>query len=275
MRTFTTSEVATGQNYTVLLYGDNRSGKTHFTGTWPRPLYIVPEGSTSEMLTLRDENYTVVPFRDMVEFRDSCTEVAEKVKANKPIEGYVPRTVVIDNLTTAQMLFAEEIKSRRQINKLEWGDWDQVKSNLSYTLVKFLAANVHLIWICHCRTITIADPDNPKQQIVEAKLTINGQARDFIPNHADMLLYAEQVDMGARGAEYRIHGRKKGIFPAGVRLPTSDGQKPFEVLKSDRKQYGMFPSYDQLAPYFNLPTVDEDWDAYEKRASNSQKEKRK
>ena len=267
MRVFTTDEVATGQNLTVLLYGENRSGKTHFTGTWPRPLYIVPETSVSEMYTLRDEGFTVTPFKDMAEFRNTCAEIATEITKGRPINGYVPRTIIIDNLTTAQMVWEEEIKARRQINRLEWGDWDQVKSLLSYTMVKFMAANVHLIWICHCRTITVAYPENPKKQIIEAKLTINGQARDFIPNHADLLLYAEQVDKGARGAEYRIHGRKRGIYPAGVRLPTSDGQKPFEMLKSDPKQYGVFPAYDQLAPLFGLPNTDEDWEAYEASAT--------
>lgn len=264
MRVFTTADVAKGQNLTVLIYGDNRAGKTHFTGTWPRPLYLVPETSVSEMFTLRDTGYTVVPFRDMTEFKAACLEIATLVSKGEPVGGYVPRTVVIDNLTTAQMVWEEEIKAKRQINKLEWSDWDTVKSLLSFTMVKLMAVDVHLIWICHCRTITTKNPDNPKQDIVEAKLTIDGKARDFIPNHADLMLYAEQVDLGARGASYRIHGRKKGIFPAGVRLPTADGSKPFGVLESVREEHGVYPNYDQLAPMFGLPTVDQDWADYEK-----------
>lgn len=261
MEVYSTSDLKDLKNYTVLLYGDNRSGKTHFAGKWPRPLFLVPQVAIREMRTVMNSGYTVVPFHTIEEFKKRCAEVSKSIIKGKPIGAYTPRTIVIDNVTTAQMTWEEEIKSRRQVSKLEWSDWDVVKSALSFSMIELMKAPVHLMWITHCRLLTMEDPTDPKKKLVEGRLTIDGKARDFLPNHADMLLYAEQIDRGARGSRWLIHGRKKGPYSAGVRLPTTEGVEPFSRIESTDK-FGEAPNYDQLVPYLDLPTVDEDWEQY-------------
>jgi len=274
MEILSTSDVNELQRYTVLLYGDNRTGKTHFAGTWPRPLFLTTKIGISEMRTLADQDFTVVPFHTIDDFKKASHEISKAVQKGEAIGAYVPRTIVIDNVTTAQMVWSEEIKARRGISKLEWSDWDVVKTALSYSMVELMRADVHVMWITHCRLFTVPDPNNPKDTIIESKLMVQGSARDFLPNHADMLLYAEQVDLGARGSRWAVYGRKRGPHPAGIRLPTSSHEGWAGVIEST-KEYGACPCYDQLASHFSLPSVEEDWEAYVKQAEKPAKKKGK
>jgi len=242
----------------VFLYGLNRSGKTTHASTWPRPIYLVPSSAKNEMISVPDD-ITVIFFKGVEDFRDTCKFVGDAISKNKPIGEYVPKTVIIDNITSMQMSWEEEIKFRRKINKLEWSDWDTLKSALAYAMMTLNDLPVHLIWIAHSYIKTYK-VDNKEYQ--KGEWTIKGAASQFIPNHSDLLLYLEQVDKGPRGSMWRIHGRKKDIWTAGVRMPVAHQKAPFAVLESNDKEFGMHPSYDDMAARLSLPTVEEDWEQY-------------
>lgn len=252
-----TSELRENINYRIFLYGENRSGKTHFTGTWPRPLYIVPELATNEMRTLSDQNFPMVFFDSMANCYNQVLEITRMVKARKFIGGYIPRTIVFDNLSTSMTMFEQELKMEgtrpkrfeEGKEKMDWGDWGKQKALITAILSLLHSTPAHVIWISHPKLITISRKVGD-QTITEQEggFNLSGDAKNFIPGNCD-LLYAEAVDRGVKGPGYYIHGKKKGVWPAGVRL--NGQQAPFGKIGPD-------PHYDDLAEILGLPSLEEE-----------------
>lgn len=251
------------QQLTVLAYGANRSGKTRHSSTWPRPIYFVPQSLRNEMRSIEDVGCMVAPFGDMNDFANLAREVSIEITAGRKVGEYVPKTVILDSITSAQQIWEEEIKARRKIDKLEWGDWGLVKTALSSFLTDMRRCGVHIIFITHAKVLTFTTTvAGQKQEEHQGGFTIDGSARQFIPDHCDLVLYFEVTDRGgALELVYKIHARKKGFWPAGCRIGRIHKDKPLTVLQSSDTESG-HPSYDDLAPYFGLPSADEDWDTY-------------
>jgi hypothetical protein len=242
-------------NWPVMIYGDNRSGKTFFAGTWPRPVFLVPEISENEMRTLAEWDFPVVLFGDTADFQKQCESLIKLIRAGKPVGPYKPRTLVIDNLTTAQMMWEEDIKAKMGKEKLEWSDWGGVKSLTQRAITEFKRLPIHQLWICHTRKFSTAvkGASGRDERVEEGTWTLNGSTKEVLPHHCDLLLYSECIDRGAKGPGYIMHGRKRGIWPAGVRLNRIHADKPFTKIGPEPS-----PCYDDLAPYLGLPSLEDE-----------------
>lgn len=249
-----TSELMKNTDCRIFLYGENRSGKTRFTSTWPRPLYIVPELGMSEMKTVADSDFPLVSFSSMDDCYQQVLEVAKLVRAGKHIGGYIPRTIIFDNLSTAQVMFERELKTDDETDEvkdtLTWEDWGKQKSLITSIFSLLHSCPAHVIWISHPKLETISRKVGGKT-ITEHRgsFTLSGAAKSFIPGNCDMI-YSEVVDRGLKGPAYYLYGVKQGVWPAGLRQ-TSTAAKLFEKIGPD-------PHYDDLAPYLNLPSLQEE-----------------
>ena len=257
LRVRSTSELATGGNWSVLLYGDNRAGKTYFSSTWPFPVFLVPRiVEDNEMRTLSEWDMPFIPFGDFNDFQEQVEGLVHAIKMKRPVGPYVPRTVVIDNMTTAQMMWEEDLKAEANKQRLDWDDWGRMKSLTQRALVELSKVDVHQIWITHAKvwrgTTTKQAGGRSVTTEDQGGFTLQGSTREMLPNHCDLLLYCEQVDRGARGPGWVVHGRKKDIWPAGVRLSRIHKDKPFTKIGPEPS-----PTYDDLAPYLGLETLAE------------------
>ena len=256
LRIRSTRELESGGNWSVLLYGDNRAGKTYFSGTWPRPVFLVPEiVEQNEMRTLSEWDFPFIPFGNFEDFQAQVEALVSTIRKGKDVGPYVPRTVIVDNVTTAQMMWEEDVKAAVNKDKLEWDDWGSMKSLMQRAIVELGRVDVHQIWITHAKVWRSTKKTPGGKSITEERggLTLQGATKDMLPNHCDLMLYCEAIDRGMKGPGYTIHGRKKGIWPAGVRLTRVHKDKPFTQLGPNPS-----PAYDDLAPYLGLPSLAEE-----------------
>jgi hypothetical protein len=223
------------RGYSVLLYGGNGSGKTHFASSWPKPLYIVPVIGLNELKTIEDYNLPYVTFNSIEDLKGKVKELGGMLKK----EPDLFKTLVIDSLTTAQTMFETELKERSRVDKLEWEDWGKFTTTFVGLLTSLHAWPVHKIWITHT-----SDP--------ERIYALKGDSRQLFPNNCDVILYAESRDKSS-GTEYRIHPRRAGQWPARVRRSVGPDTVPVPILGPDPS-----PCYDLLAPYLGLRSLAEE-----------------
>lgn len=220
---------------TVLSFGDNGSGKTHFAATWPHPYFVVPAIASNEMKTVAGYNLPCMTFETMDDFKQGMKAIATGMKSGK----IQCKTLIIDNLTTMQMVFESELKETKNVDKLEWEQWGKFKNYFVNVMKTLHGWPCHVIWITHTH----------KENI----FTILGDARNFIPNNCDLILYHEARDPGGRkDTQYIVHMRRHGQWPARIRRDMSI-DVPFPA------QIGPEPSphYNLLAPHLGLPSLED------------------
>lgn len=236
------------KNYKVMLYGDNGSGKTHFSGTWPNPVFLVHKDSVSEVRTLQGQDIAVLTFDDLRSCLKLVAELQKAIRGRSADLPYLPRTLVFDNLTVANELWMEELESAAG-SKVERDKWGQLRSIISAVMRTLHSTGCHVIWIAHPSVEKVTDPVTGKDSQV-GRLAIKGAARDLIPGIVDLLLYAEATDTGSSaGVGYRVHLRKRGIWPAKARLAQTLNSEPISCIGPKPS-----PCYDLLAPALGLPS---------------------
>jgi hypothetical protein len=217
----------------VLLYGTNGSGKTRFASTWPHPVFITPVMARNELRSIADQNIPVLLYETLQDVRDQTEALGIAMK-----KGEIKcKTVVIDNLTTAQTLFEIEIKDTMKMDKLDYAGWGQFTTFFVRWMTMLHGWPVNIIWITHSDA--------------EKTFTLRGDSKNFIPGNADLLLYSESVDQGInKPTGYFVHGRRKGNWPARIRMPDIKGVKPFIVSGPD-------PHYNDLAKCLGMPSLED------------------
>lgn len=236
------SDLASELHYNVMLYGENGSGKTHFAGTWPSPIFLVPYIARGEMRTWADTDIPVIFFESMADLAEQLN-LLEKAMSRKNVTC---KTVVLDNLTTTQLVFEAEIKESENVEKLEYSHWARFTGFFVALMKKVKSWPVHSIWICHSDA--------------EKTLSLKGDAKHFFPDNADLMLYCENKDLGTKGLEYVIHGRKYGRWPARMRLPKyHENTATFGRISSaiDTKDGKIHPHYDDFAQILGLKSCAE------------------
>jgi hypothetical protein len=244
----TSDDLAATDNYRVFLYGDNRSGKTYFSATWPLPLFLVPNIAANEMRSLKGMGIPVVTFGAIEDCREQVCKVADLIAKGKPVGPYVPRTIVIDNLTSMLEAWKDELKKPGE-DKLDWEGWGKLASTINGMMAALHTIDTHTIWIAHSR-IQTTKSKGPSGRIEETDVgtyTIQGSAKNTIPSHCDLLLYTEAMET-LKGPSWWIYTQKKGIWPAGIRAG-SDHDLP--------KRIGPKPHYEDFAEALGLPMLDE------------------
>ena len=230
----TTTTACKSEYSTVLLYGDNGSGKTTFAGTWPNPVFLVPGLALNEMRTLEDYNLPVVTFDTIAELRTQITAITKAIHR----EELICDTLVVDNLTAMQLLVEEQLKADANKVKLEWEEWGQFSSLFSLLMKELHSLPCNVIWITHETVKTIGDK-------LVGELTLTGKSKNFIPGFADMILRMEVVDLKKAGLKYKLHLKGHNIWNARLR---GDRDKiaalPAEIVD---------PCYDDLAELLDWP----------------------
>lgn len=236
------SDLASELHYNVMLYGENGSGKTHFAGTWPHPIFLVPWIARGEMRTWADTDLPVIFFESMADLSEQLI-LLKKAMDRKNVTC---KTIVLDNLTTTQLVFEAEIKEENNIEKLEYAHWAKYTGYFVALMKQIKTWPVHSIWICHSD--------------FEKTLSLKGDSKHFFPDNADLMLYCESRDLGSKGLEYLVHGRKFGRWPARMRLPKiHENTATFGRISSmpESPNGQIRPHYDNFAAILGLKSCAE------------------
>lgn len=272
LRVTTTQEIAAGDRLKCFFYGLPGSGKTHLAGTFPAPLFITPEKIAEELRTWGGSPLTTVIFSDVEEFISSVDEVVKCVLAGKKVGGYIPQTLIVDNITEIQNMVEHEIltyrwkEQGRKPNRKEDTysfpnmadrDWGIMYNVLMTARNRLYTCPCHIVWIGHGKVDYRSDGDPKSRKRIEVKdINIRGQAKSFIPNSCNIMSYLEAKPVGQEGMSYYMYGRPYNGWNSRIHFPS--GQSGFLRLGYDSKNPDeVHPTYDDLAPYYGLPLREE------------------
>jgi len=267
----TTAKASSGAHQKIFLYGAPGAGKTHFAGTFPKPLFITPKASLSELNTHANQYFTVVDFSTIQEFVDTINLVHNLMLAGKAIGGYVPMTIVVDNLTEITNMIQHELSDPKgmsqasDVKAMDRDAWAVLYNALFHAREQLHAIShlAHIIWICHSTVIV----SNHKEgnRTVETKTgswTLRGDSKNFIPNNCSILSYMEAVDKGFGQTAYYLYAEPHDIWHSRIHFP-SGGKKFTKLGFSKDEPKIIHPHYDDLAPYFDLPYLDDAEDGFD------------
>jgi len=267
----TTKEIAAHDRLRCFFYGLPGSGKTHLAGTFPAPLFIVPEKIAEELRTCGDAHLTAATFGDVQGFLDTVNEVSKLLKVGKKIGKYKPQSIIIDSTTEIQNMIEHEILVGRWKDQGEDGnfptlrdrDWGMMYNVLMSTRnMLYSIPGTHIIWIGHAkqREVNVSQGKKRETKIVK-DIVLRGDAKNFIPNSCNVLSYLKCKPMGTDAetgnpkTAYYLYGRPNEGWNSRIHLPSS--QVGFLRLGGESTPDNAKPTYDQLAPYFGLPSRDE------------------
>jgi hypothetical protein len=191
----------------------------------------------------------VVTFGSIESCKEQVILVADTIAAGRSIGPYVPKTVVIDNMTSCMQAWKDELRPDGK-DRLDWDGWSKLASTVSAMMAVLHTLSTHTIWIAHSRINTVKKRGvgNKVEESHVGGYTLDGQAKNILPSHCDLLLYTE-AGSTIKGSQYWVYTQKRDIWPAGVRLGPDQKKLPPKI--------GPDPHYDDFASFLDLPLLEE------------------
>jgi hypothetical protein len=96
----------------------------------------VPTIARGEMRTLSEFDLPVIFFESMKDLKSQLEALGKAIEKNQ----IKCKTIILDNLTTTQMLFEDDIKTEFGVDKLDWEHWGRFTSffvNLMTTIKRW------------------------------------------------------------------------------------------------------------------------------------------
>jgi hypothetical protein len=211
------------EDYSMLIYGHWKIGKSTFCSQMDNPLFLATEPGLEAL-----EVYQV-PVPNWGTFLNVCNEIA---KGNHSYKTIVIDTV--DNLWKACSEYIKEQQSIQHESDLGFGKgWQMVKDEFFRALRKLALLPYGLVMTSHVDIVEIKTPSSITNKAVP---TIPNSARTMILGWVDMILYCESVV--TKDGEVRvIHTQPSQEWEAGDRTENAFGRKLPATLPLDFKKF--------------------------------------
>lgn len=270
-RITTTNEVRDAAWLKFLFYGKPGAGKTHLASTFPKPLFVIQDGTQGELRTISDTPFTMIAVNKMQEFIDVVSWISEQVEKKNPIGNYVPLTIVIDKWTTFQQFWESEIIDARRREKpnadpyMAKRDWGLMLNVAAHAITFLHRLDCHIVHLADAyeKTVTTKVSGRETSKMVGG-VSLVGGAQGMIDSRSNVLAYLEQRSK-VSGAEFfaylraHEHWNCRCHAPAGMKIPHRIGtvkDRPDEV----------HPHYNDFANVLGIPLREDlegDWDPQE------------
>lgn len=203
---------------TVLSYGAMRSGKSRFSGTWPRPLFLADATETGwETLRNMDPACFYEPGKKPEVW--AIEKSADMMKAVDDIEkglAVTPGkwlTVVVDSLTFYSDLYFNAVYNAAASGG-RLPDLRQIYGQLGNHL-RDLRIRVHSL---PCNVVWLALEKSPGEENPFGGPMLSGQASQKFAAGVDYILYHRSFQMNAQqGPQWEVRTRQFGQYKAGGR----------------------------------------------------------
>ncbi len=168
------------EEYTVLIYGPPKIGKSTLASQFDSPLFIAAESGLNAL-----EVYETACL-DWQTFLNICKEIAKG--------EHEFQTIVIDTIDQLYQRCVEYIRDKHGVeheSDLEWGrGWAAIREEFSRVLTKLSLLPYGLVFVSHSEEKEIK---TRTAQITKAVPTMTKTGREVVLNMADIILYCESV----------------------------------------------------------------------------------
>jgi hypothetical protein len=214
------------EDYTRLLYGPPKIGKSTLASQFDKPIFLATEAGLNAL-----EVYQA-PVPNWEDFLGYCKEIASGKHEFK--------TVVVD---TVDMLFkacSEFVRKKNNIqheSDLDWGKgWQLVKDEFSRALVKLSLLPYGLVMISHADLIEIK---TRTAKITKAVPTLQKSAREITLGMSDIILYAESIMTDKDGEVRVLRTKPSENWEAGDRTKRLPATLPLDFTAFYNAFYGI------------------------------------
>lgn len=215
--------------YTFCLYGNSRSGKTHFAATMPRPFIIadVAESGYKTILSMDRDLWFEPNVEPIIVGVDQMSDVAQMASTGGRLDQLIKNGRVMSVVFDAFSFYADYFLGQlfklqsadKQDNRKAYGDLGKHLTEIRNILGQKGASVAYLCLAKH------PDDEDPK-----GKPLIPGKSADKYCAGVDFVWHTELrqvVEGGKIVREIReIHTRQKGSYIAGNRLGVQADQLP-------------------------------------------------
>jgi hypothetical protein len=181
-----------------IIYGDDKVGKTRLAGTFPNPVFIVPdvERGTSSLKALdKSIHWTMVTSRK--EMEAACWSVRENYAQ------YGWQTVVVDPLTTYGRIVVSEIERDMLVNPHDVNEeidlrrlYSQVGNHLIEIWKILQGAPLHCVWVLHATDVSRGGVISIREPDLAGRIAI-----DYLKKNCDLVIYVSAREVEQRGED--------------------------------------------------------------------------
>lgn len=203
--------------FTFMTYGDTRSGKTTFSGTFPRPL-VLADITEKGYEALRDENWNneVTPrfeegIAPIVWGIEKESDLAEAIPKIEPmVKAGLVKTIVVSSISFYSDLVFNSILMRQEKTdtRKAYGD---LGTHLRNVRIKIHGLGVNVVWEALTKHPETDDPIG--------RPMIPGQQADKFAAGVDFIFYTKlDQPQPTKPATFDIYTRRHNNYIAGNRL---------------------------------------------------------
>jgi len=156
-----------------------------------------------------------------------------------------------------QSLGEHELLTENKRKTMVDRDWGEILNLALHGKICLHRSPVNTLWIAHAweKSVTEKGASGKSESYQIGGYNVKGQAQQAIPSECSLLCYMECIANQVRSL-YRLHARPYRHWPARGHFVHSGPR--FTMISTDPKNPEVVhPCYNDIAPYFNLPSLEE------------------
>lgn len=194
-----------------LSYGRGGCGKTHFIGTFPKPLILSPV-SEGGIVTLRNQDAMAIEIHDSTDMYGALEELAALNVKGTLKQHY--ESLIFDSISLYSDLYVHEILRKAKIPTMRKSDWGLVDSHIRALTELAHALPLNVWWVALEDLIRDADGE-----VIKGMPMIYGKRNAKLVAAVDVVLHHEVIHGSAKQPSiYQAHARQHGVYEAKNRF---------------------------------------------------------
>ena len=193
------SVVAKGiEGKTILVYGDNSTGKTKVASELPKPLHLTFENGINAIAGLK--HFNITSWADFKKLNKALTKKSDEARLKE-----LYQTIIFDTVKVATMYCEEYVCNQFDVTRLNdanngFGAWKEFEKEFWREIDKLTSFGYTVYFIAHPQNVEEVDPQTKEKYI---KKYPDGDKRTINPicDLVDIIAYLQPNGMDENGKE--------------------------------------------------------------------------